>query len=160
MKLGRPRKKYRPIEFESPRPVRAEDEPEFDDTPFETYFQRGETLALLRRFYYASTSLSRVGTSLGDSNFGRGRASSRPVRSFEDSMIFVIDMERRIAELSDADQEVLRRIVKQECTREEAAARMGCSSRSVSMRFPCALDRLTHKLVRVGMLAQPERRVA
>jgi DNA-directed RNA polymerase specialized sigma24 family protein len=87
---------------------------------------------------------------------GRGWASSRPIRTFEDAVIFVLDIERCLEKLESFDRELLSRVVLQEYTQAEAAVLLGMSVRSISNRFPLALDRLTEKVLEAGLLVLPE----
>ena len=83
-------------------------------------FYRKHTESLLRRYLYASMQVGRAPSILGDP-VGRGWASSRPVRTFEDAVIFVLDIENCLSQLDALDRELLSRIVLQEYTQEEAA---------------------------------------
>jgi DNA-directed RNA polymerase specialized sigma24 family protein len=85
----------------------------------------------------------------------RGWASSRPIRTFEDAVIFVLDVERCLDKLGSLDRELLCRIVLQEYTQAEAATLIGMSVRAISYKFPEALDRLTEKLLATGLLVLP-----
>jgi hypothetical protein len=57
---------------------------------------------------------------LGDP-VGRGWASSRPVKTFEDAVIFVLDVETCLNPLGSLDRQLLCRIVIQEYTQTETA---------------------------------------
>jgi hypothetical protein len=129
-----------------------------DDLPLDLYLLRPHTNALLRRYYYASLMVSRIACSLRDPT-GRGWVSSRPVRSFEDAMIFVVDMEKCIERLNSIDQAMLTRMVKQDYTQEETALLMGCSTRKIAYTFPAAIDRLTQKLLDAGILITSQNEV-
>lgn len=85
----------------------------------------------------------------------RGWASSRPIRTFEDAVIFVLEIERCLDKLGSLDRELLSRIVLQEYTQAEAATLIGMSVRAISYKFPEALDRLTEKLLATGLLVLP-----
>lgn len=85
----------------------------------------------------------------------RGWASSRQVRTFEDAVIFVLDVEKCLDRLGPLDRALLSRIVLQEHTQVETAALLGMSARAVSYKLPLALDRLTEKLLELGMLVLP-----
>ncbi len=86
----------------------------------------------------------------------RGWASSRPVRTFEDAVIFVLDVERCISRLDKLDRDLLSRIALQEYTYAEAAELLACSVRAVFYRYPLALDRLTALLLKAGLLFLPK----
>ena len=85
----------------------------------------------------------------------RGWASIRPIRTFEDAVIFVLEIERCLDKLGSLDRELLSRIVLQEYTQAEAATLIGMSVRAISYKFPEALDRLTEKLLATGLLVLP-----
>ncbi len=91
---------------------------------------------------------------LGDP-VSRGWASSRPIRTFEDAVIFVLDLEKCLEQLGSLDRQLLSRIVLQEYTQAEAGTLLGMSVRAVSYKFPLALDRLTEKLLASGLLVLP-----
>jgi hypothetical protein len=117
-------------------------------------FYRKHTESMLRRYLYASMQVGRAPSILGDP-VGRGWASSRPIRTFEDAVIFVLDLERCLEKLSSLDRQMLSRVVLQEYTQAEAATLLGMSPRAMSYKFPQALDRLTEKLLAAGLLILP-----
>jgi len=117
-------------------------------------FYRKHTEKMLRRYLYASMQVGRTPSILSDP-IGRGWVSSRPVRTFEDAVIFVLDVERCLEKLGALDRQMLSRIVLQEYTQVEAAALLGMSARAISYKFPLALDRLTEKLLEGGLLILP-----
>lgn len=85
----------------------------------------------------------------------RGWASSRLVRTFEDAVIFVLDIESCLSKLGSLDRELLSRVVLQEYTQAETAILLGMSPRTVSNRFALALDRLTKKFLKANLLVLP-----
>jgi hypothetical protein len=117
-------------------------------------FYRRHTEKMLRRYLYASMQVGRAPAILGDP-IGRGWVSSRPVRTFEDAVIFVLDIENCLNQLGSLDRHMLCRIVIQEYTQTETASLLGMSVRAVSYKFPLALDRLTEKLLEAGLLVLP-----
>jgi hypothetical protein len=117
-------------------------------------FYRKHTESLLRRYLYASMQVGRAPSILSDP-VARGWASSRPVRTFEDAVIFVLDIESCLSRLSSLDRELLSRVVLQEYTQAETAVLLGMSVRTVSNRLPLALDRLTEKLLEAKLLLLP-----
>lgn len=122
--------------------------------PASMAFYRRHTENLLRRYLYASMQVGRAPSLLSDP-VGRGWASSRPVRTFEDAVIFVLDIERCLDKLGSLDREMLSRIVLQAYTQVEAASMLGMSARAISYKFPLALDRLTEKLLEAKLLVIP-----
>jgi hypothetical protein len=117
-------------------------------------FYRKHTENMLRRYLYASMQVGRSPSILGDP-VARGWCSSRPVRTFEDAVIFVLDIEKCLDQLGSLDRQMLSRIVLQEYTQEETALMLGMSVRAISYKFPQALDRLTEKLLETGLLVLP-----
>ena len=131
------------------RPARAQERP-----PASLAFYRKHTESLLRRYLYASMQVGRAPSILSDP-VARGWASSRPIRTFEDAVIFVLDIEKCLSRLSSLDREMLGRVVLQEYTQVEAASIIGMGVRTISYKFPLALDRLTEKLLEAGLLVLP-----
>lgn len=118
-------------------------------------FYRRHTEGLLRRYLYASMQVGRAPSILSNP-IGRGWVSSRPVRTFEDAVIFVLDIERCLSQLDALDRELLSRVVLQEYTQAEAATLVGMSVRAMAYKFPRALDRLTIKLLAAKLLLLPD----
>jgi DNA-directed RNA polymerase specialized sigma24 family protein len=118
-------------------------------------FYRKHTEKMLRRYLYASMQVGRAPSILGDP-IARGWVSSRPVRTFEDAVIFVLDIENCLSHLGSLDRHMLFRIVIQEYTQAETASLLGMSIRTISYKFPQALDRLTEKLLDAGLLVLPQ----
>lgn len=132
-----------------------DEESDASDPPIALAFYRKHTERLLRRYLYASMQVGRAPSILSDP-VGRGWVSSRPVRTFEDAVIFVLDVEKCLDRLGALDRAMLSRIVLQEYTQAEAAALLGMSARAVSYKFPLAMDRLTELLMESGVLVIPE----
>jgi hypothetical protein len=132
----------------------AGDESATSDPPIALAFLRKHTERMLRRYLYASMQVGRSPSILGDP-VGRGWVSSRRVRTFEDAVIFVLDVERCLDRLGSLDRAMLSRIVLQEYTQAEAAVLLGMSPRTISYKFPLALDRLTEQLLENGLLILP-----
>ena len=128
------------------------------NTRSETYtslaFYRKHTESMLRRYLYASMLVGRTPELLRDS-VGRGWASSRPIRTFEDAVIFVLDVESCLKRLNPVDRRLLTRIVLQDYTHQETAELLGIGLRTVSWRFPQAVDRLTRLLLDSKLLVLP-----
>jgi DNA-directed RNA polymerase specialized sigma24 family protein len=117
-------------------------------------FYRKHTEKMLRRYLYASMQVGRAPSILGEP-LSRGWVSSRPIRTFEDAVIFVLDVEKCLNQLDSLDRKMLSRIVIQEYTQAEAATMLGMSVRTICYKFPGALDRLTEKLLKAGLLVLP-----
>jgi DNA-directed RNA polymerase specialized sigma24 family protein len=117
-------------------------------------FYRKHTESLLRRYLYASMQVGRAPSLLSDP-VSRGWASSRPVRTFEDAVIFVLDIEKCLSQLGRLDREILSRVVLQEYTQAETAVLLGMAVRTISYKYPLAVDRLTEKLLAASLLILP-----
>ena len=117
-------------------------------------FYRRHTEKMLRRYLYASMLVGRAPAILGEP-VARGWVSSRKVKTFEDAVIFVLDIERCLDRLKPLDRALLSRIVLQEYTHDETATLLGMSVRTVSYKFPQAVDRLTGLLLQSGLLILP-----
>jgi hypothetical protein len=117
-------------------------------------FYRKHTEKMLRRYLYASMQVGRSPSILGDP-VGRGWVSSRPVKTFEDAVIFVLDVEACLDKLGSLDRQLLSRIVLQEYTQAETASLLGMSVRAICYKFPQSLDKLTELLLESGLLVLP-----
>jgi hypothetical protein len=137
------------------RPEALQQVEELADEPVSTYaFYRKHTENLLRRYLYASMQVGRSPNLLGES-VGRGWVSSRRVRTFEDALIFVLDVERCLKKLTNLDRQMISRILLQEYTQAETAVLLGISVRTIYIKLPQAIDRLTESLVESDLLTLP-----
>jgi len=117
-------------------------------------FYRRHTESMLRRYLYASMQVGRTPSVLGDT-VGRGWASSSRIRTFEEAVIFVLDVETCLDKLSRLERQLLSRIVLQDYSHAETAAMLGMAMRTVCYKFPRALDKLTQFLLDAGLLVIP-----
>lgn len=129
---------------------RAVEQPE---PKVELAFYRKYTEALLRQYQRMSVEVGRVPSVMGREML-RGHASSYRMTTFEDGVVFCIDMERCLAPLRREDQEVIDRVGLQAYTQAEAAPLMGISLRTCVQRYAQAVDRLTELLL-AGRLLEP-----
>lgn len=111
--------------------------------PVELAFYRKYTEGTLRRFMYRSMEIGKVPSLLGEFTF-RGKSSNRRGYTFEDSVIFVHDIERCLKLLDPQERELVGRIALQEYTLAETASMMRTSVRSTVRLYEQALDQLTH----------------
>jgi len=118
-------------------------------------FYRKHTEKMLQRYLYASMLVGRAPAMLGEP-IARGWASCRRVKTFEDAVIFVLDVERCLDRLGKFDRDLLSRITLQEYTKAEAADLLGFSVRAISYKYPMALDRLTELLLKAKLLILPK----
>lgn len=106
------------------------------------WLYRDRTVALLRRYMRLSVEVGRLPSLLGR-EFFRTRVLSYRAATFEDTVIFVHDVERMLGRLDPFSQKPIAKIVLQEYTQDEAARLLGCWRRTVGRRFHEALDRLS-----------------
>jgi DNA-directed RNA polymerase specialized sigma24 family protein len=85
--------------------------------------------------------------------FFRTRVTPYGASTFEDSVIFVHDVERSLEELNELQKKLIGKIVLQQFSKEEAGRILGCGYRTVERLFPEALDRVSEVLLRRGILA-------
>jgi DNA-directed RNA polymerase specialized sigma24 family protein len=135
-------------------PIQPEQETIEDVPEISLAFYRKHTEKMLKRYLYASMLVGRAPAILGEP-VARGWASCRRVKTFEDAVIFVLDIERCLDKLGHVDRAILSRIVLQEYTQEETAALLGVALRTISYKYPIALDRLTALLLQSGILILP-----
>lgn len=117
----------------------------------ELAFYRKYTEAMLRRYMRLSMSVGRMPALLGQDIF-RGRMSTYRVASFEDSVIFVYDVEKCLKKLDSFSQELIRRIALQEYTQGEAAGLLRVSLRTIVRRYGEAIDSLTQIFMEYRLL--------
>jgi AraC-like DNA-binding protein len=122
--------------------------------PEEVAFYRKYTEGILRRYMYRSMEIGRVPSLLGNFSF-RGKSSNRKAYTFEDSVIFVHDVERCLTRLNRLERELVGRIALQEYTLAETAELTGMSVRTVVRRYSETLDRLTQVFLRLELMQIP-----
>lgn len=121
------------------------------ENPVEFAFYRKYTEGMLRRYMYQSMEIGRMPSMLGNCSF-RGKSSNGRRRSFEDSVIFVHDIETCLKRLDGFARELVGYIALQEYTQAEAAERLGLSVRTVVRRYADALDKLTAMFLQRDLL--------
>lgn len=112
---------------------------------------RDHCIALLRRYFCISVEVGRLPAILGRELF-TARWQDFHVHSFEDTALFVIDVEHCLDRLPPFDKELIAHIVLQEYTEEETARLLHCGARTIRRRLPDALDCLTEMFLRRRML--------
>jgi len=117
----------------------------------EVAFYRKYTEAMLRRYMRLSLEAGRVPSLLGREMF-RGNVTSYRVHSFEDVVVFCMDVETCLARLNPGEKSVVGRIALQEYTQAEAAAVLGMNPRHLVRLYGMALDRLTTMFLESRML--------
>lgn len=123
------------------------------DEAEDLHVYREHTANLLRRYFQCSVELGRLPAPLGKGlGFLRAKASSYKISSFEDTMIFVHDIERCIKRLNQFEQVLMQRVAMQDYTIDETAKILRCAKSTVMERYQDGLDRLTAMFLGNGML--------
>jgi hypothetical protein len=122
----------------------------------EISIHRAATIRMLRRYFNMSVELGRLPSMMGREVF-RSRVPCRP-SSFEDFVLYVLDIERCVHALRRPDQELITRVILQEYTQEEAARVLGRTVISIERRLPEVLDLLSERFLELGLLKLPHRR--
>jgi hypothetical protein len=117
------------------------------------WLYRDRTIALLRRYFRISIEVGRLPSLVGREVF-RSRVTAYRIRTFEDAVIFVHDVERGLGQLDDFERKLIAKIVFQEYTQDEAARLLGCWRRTVGRRFPESVDRLSEIFLEGGLLSR------
>lgn len=112
---------------------------------------RGRTVAMLRRYLRYSVETGRLPSIVGR-EFFRSKVSARTVVTFEDRVIFVIDMESCLNRLDEFSRQLLAHHILEEHDQEETARLLQCGIRTVRTYVPMALDLLSDILIEVGLL--------
>jgi DNA-directed RNA polymerase specialized sigma24 family protein len=74
------------------------------------------------------------------------------MQTFEDSVIFVLDMERSLGLLPEFEQQVITRIVFQGHSHDSAARLFGCTRKSITRHLCVALDHLSERMLARNLL--------
>lgn len=130
--------------------TRLPDRPIADLDP-ELSLYRPRTLALLRRYLRISSAVGRLPSVIAREVF-RAKVSHYRVHTFEESVIFVLDVERALACLYHEDQQVIARVVFQGHSHDSAARLLGWKRRTVTRSLCEALDRLSELMLARGLL--------
>jgi hypothetical protein len=112
---------------------------------------RNHTVVLLRKYFRMSLEIGRMPSLLGGELF-RAKVTAYQVHTFEDSVIFVHDMEQCLAKLDALSRLLIGKVILQEFTREEMAAELRVHERHLRRRLLDGVDRLTRILLRAELL--------
>jgi len=130
----------------------AREEFKADCSPWAIY--RNHTVVLLRKYFRMSLEIGRMPSLLGGELF-RAKVTAYQVHTFEDSVIFVHDMEQCLAKLDPLSRLLIARIFFQEFSHDEVAAEFRITRRQVTNRMFDALDRTSEILVSCELLDPP-----
>jgi hypothetical protein len=141
-----------PCTVPTARAVAEPDLPEARPKPIPgSAFYRKHTLALLRRYLRISMEVGRAPSALGKMVL-RGKVSSYRLRTFEEAMVFVLDVEKAIGRLDALSQQLVAHIALADYSAVDAAMITGESLRSVTRIYGEAMNRLTAFFLQFGLL--------
>ena len=112
---------------------------------------RPYTRALMKRYFRMAVDIGRLPSILGGLCF-RARVSSYRLHTFEDSVIFVHDIERVFDRMERHSLEIVAGVLLLEYSIPEAALRLGITVQRAERRFAAALDSLSAALLEAGLL--------
>jgi DNA-directed RNA polymerase specialized sigma24 family protein len=112
---------------------------------------RDRTVALLKRYARASVEVGRLPSLLGR-EFFRARVTSYSMKSFEDVVIFVHDMEQVLGKLSQLERKLIAMNVLEEYSQAEIARLMGCTKRWIEIQVPEAIDQVSRAMLESGLM--------
>jgi len=114
-------------------------------------FYRKHTAGLLRRYLQLSMELGRAPSALGRIVL-RGQVSSYRLRTFEDALIFVIDVEKCLRQLDRVSLKLVTHVVLEDYSLLQAGDLTEQSGRSAARIYGDSMDRLTDLFLRFGLL--------
>lgn len=109
------------------------------------------TVALLKRYARASVEVGRLPSLLGR-EFFRSRVTSYSMTSFEDIVVFVLDVEMALDRLDPLHKRLIAMTVLEEFSFPEVARLLGCPLRTVEREVPEALDRVSRFFLDGGLI--------
>jgi len=112
---------------------------------------RPYTRALLRRYMRMAVDLGRLPNVLGGLCF-RARISAYRLHTFEDTVIFVHDIERAFDRMERQHMEIIAGVILLDYSIPEAALRLGISVQRAERRYAAAVDTLSAILLESGLL--------
>ena len=112
---------------------------------------RSLSIGLLRRYFRLSMELGRLPSLVGR-EFFRAKVTSYRMHSFEDVVILCHDVERCLAKLDRASQEVIARVILEEHSQEEAARLLNLPRTTLLRNLIDGLDVLTEIFLETGLL--------
>jgi DNA-directed RNA polymerase specialized sigma24 family protein len=118
----------------------------FGETEQDLWPYRSRTIALLRRYLRVSVEVGRLPSLLGR-EFFRSRVTSYSMRNFEETMVFVTDMERTLDHLNVLEKKLLTMYVLEEHTSSEISRLLSCSERTADRLFHDSVDQLSRLLL-------------
>jgi RNA polymerase sigma factor (sigma-70 family) len=125
----------------------------FGQTEMDWWPYRPRTVALLRRYARASIEVGRLPSLLGREVFC-ARLRSQRKASFEDTVVFVADIERTLEELDPLEKKLVAMYVLEEYTVSEISRLLSCSEKTTQRLMHETIDQLSRLLLTRKLLAQ------
>lgn len=129
----------------------AEHDVVYEAAETDLWAYRRRTIALLRRYGHVSVEVGRLPSLVGREVF-RSRLSSYSMKSFEDSVVFITDIERSLAKFSDFERRLLAMSILEEYTSLEMSMVLGLSQRTIERLLGETIDELSRDLLAQGLL--------
>lgn len=121
------------------------------------WLYRDRTTALLWRYMRLAVEAGRLPSLLGR-EFFRARVSPYSAQTFENTVIFVHDVECCLHLLEAADKILIAMVAMEQYTQEETAESLRCTQRTIGRRYTEALDNLSEIFLKREILtALPEK---
>ncbi|HXZ39154.1 MAG TPA: hypothetical protein VEG68_00340 [Terriglobales bacterium] len=135
-----------------------EDLPEpVSDLEPDIWLYRDRTTALLWRYMRLAVEIGRLPSLLGR-EFFRARVSPYSAQTFENTVIFVHDVECCLRLLDSADRILIAMLSLEQRSQEEVARSLRCTQRTIGRHYAEALDRLSEIFLQREILARlPEK---
>ena len=114
-------------------------------------YERARTMALLHRFFRTALLVGRMPSLLGREIF-RSRVESLPAATFENSVLFICDVELCLRQLHPFDQRLIAFCVLEDRSEWQAARWFRQSQGLISRRLGQVLDLLHETFCRIGLL--------
>jgi DNA-directed RNA polymerase specialized sigma24 family protein len=125
----------------------------FGETELDWWPYRSKTMALLRRYARASVEVGRLPSLLGRELF-RARLSSRTKATFEDTVVFVTDIERTLDGLDGLGKKLVAMYALEEYTISEISRLLSCSEKTAERLLHDTIDKLSKMLVNRKLLSK------
>jgi sigma-70-like protein len=114
---------------------------------------RDRTVALLKHYARASVEVGRLPSLLGR-EFFRARITSYSMMSFEDIVIFVLDVEMALERLGPLHRQLIAMNVLEEYSYPEVARLLPCPLRTVERELPEAINQLSRVFLDGGLIRE------
>jgi hypothetical protein len=119
---------------------------------------RDRAIRLLLRFLCVALNMGRLPSLVGREVFG-SKMAREPSCAFEESVIFVCDVEQCLAELEPFDRRLVVLCIFENRSEWEAARQLGRCQADISRLLKDCLDRLYATFVRKRLLSPPPERL-